>query len=212
MNLLLKAVLGPLLSETERTVGPSMEFAHRKIICLWQTQILKYEFGAKQLERFGDGKCSTSDGPLSCCSFAQPTAVCVEGNTIFVVDRATNTVRLISSVSALSKYLSVLHAFCQSFGIHCKQLGFAKALPLSEAIIKMTDSLKILDEMIELARKIMSKPTLSPEGPDGTPAKATIDQLRLSIRSLRKLSKMIIAVNPEFAVSVDMQSMLTLVV
>ena len=38
MNSILKAVLGPLLSETERTVGPFMEFAHRKIICLWQTE------------------------------------------------------------------------------------------------------------------------------------------------------------------------------
>ena len=76
----------------------------------------------------------------------------------------------------------------------------------------MTDSLKVLDKMINLARKVMSKPMLSPEGPEGTPAKATIDQLRLSLRSLRKLSKMIIAVNPDFAVSIDMQSMLTLVV
>ena len=177
-----------------------------------RNQILKYNFVAKQLEKFGDGKCSTSDGPLSCCSFAQQPAVCSEGSTIFVVDRATNTVRLKSSVSALSKYLSVLHVICQSFGIHCKQLGFAKALPLSEVITKMTDSLKVLDEMIDLARKVMSKPMLSPEGPEGTPAKATIDQLRLSIRSLRKLSKVIMAVNPDFAVSIDMQSMLTLVV
>lgn len=177
-----------------------------------RNQILKYDFAAKQLEKFGDGKCSTSDGPLSSCSFAQPTAVCAEGSTIFVVDRATNTVRLISSVSALSKYLSVLHAICQSFGIHCKQLGFAKALPLPEVITRMADSLKVLDEMIDLARKVMSKPMLSPEGPEGTPAKATIDQLRLSIRSLRKLSEVIKAMNPDFAVSVDMQSMLTLVV
>ena len=130
------------------------------------------------------------------------------------MDRATNTIRLTSSVtvSALSRYLPVLHFICLSFGIHCKQLGFTKARHLSEVITTVTNSLNVMDEMIELARKVMSKPMLSPDGPEGTLAKATVDQLRLSIRSLRKFSKVIMAVNPNFAVSANVQSMFTLVV
>ena len=82
----------------------------------------------------------------------------------------------------------------------------------SEAITKLTNSLRAMDEMINLARKAMSKPILSPEGPEGTSAKATIDQLKFSIQSFRQLSTMIMAVNPDFVVSFKMENMLTLVV
>ena len=69
-----------------------------------------------------------------------------------------------------------------------------------------------MDEIIDLASKVMSKPMLSPEEQEGAPAKATIDQLRLSIRSFSKLSNVIMALNLDFAVSVNVQSMLSLVV
>ena len=83
---------------------------------------------------------------------------------------------------------------------------------LSEIITKLTSSLKVMDEIIDLASNVMSKPMLDPKGPEGTPAKATIDKPRLSIRRSSKLSNVIMTVNLDFAVSVNMLCMLTLVV
>lgn len=49
---------------------------------------------------------------------------------------------------------------------------------------------------------------LSPAGPEGTRAETIVDQLRLSIQNIRKQSMVIKAMDSEFTVSVDAQSIL----
>ena len=81
---------------------------------------------------------------------------------------------------------------------------------LSEVIAKLTNTLRVLDEVTNLARKAMSKLLLSPEGPEEASAKATIDQLKISIQSFRPLSNVNMAVNPDFVVLLNVQSTLIL--
>ena len=48
--------------------------------------ILKYNLQSGSQDKFGDGKCHTADGVLSSCSFVQPTKVCIEHSTVYILD------------------------------------------------------------------------------------------------------------------------------
>ena len=56
-------------------------------------------------ELSGKGECKSADGCSSFCCFAQPFLVCCEEKTLFVIDRATLTVRIITSLKPLINYL-----------------------------------------------------------------------------------------------------------
>ena len=140
--------------------------------------------------------------------FSQPKSVLNTAQCIFLI-QATNTVCVVTSTAALARYFLVLRGVCQCFGIHDRGLGFSESLPLPTAIERLQMSLDILNGMVEFVRIVLSKPRLSPEGPAGTPAFTTINQFRLSLRSLDKLCSII---NPTFVDFLKLQSLLTLVV
>lgn len=45
------------------------------------------------------------DGHSGIAQFAQPTGICAEGNTLFIVDTATGSLKIITSVVPLCRYL-----------------------------------------------------------------------------------------------------------
>ena len=53
----------------------------------------------------GNGGEGNEDGLGGNSTFSQPTGLCCEGNTIFTVDSGAKTVHIITSPSALAKYL-----------------------------------------------------------------------------------------------------------
>ena len=63
----------------------------------------------------GTGANWNEDGIGGDCQFSQPTGMCNEGNTLFVINSGSKNVRIVTSLSALHKYLSAfskLYIFC----------------------------------------------------------------------------------------------------
>ena len=97
-------------------------------------------------------------------------------------DRATLTVRIITSLKPLFNYLMILQSISKAFGIHYKHLGFDNAETLRNAIRTFKAAYSTLERMVQDARSRLSKPALKPEGPEGRLSFATIDQMRMSIK------------------------------
>ena len=66
----------------------------------------------------GSGVNSSKDGFSSSCSFSQPTAVCVEGHTIYIADTAVGHVCMVTRTSSFSLYLKQTDIVCRTFGVH----------------------------------------------------------------------------------------------
>ena len=63
-----------------------------------------------------------------------------EEKTLFVIDRPTLIVRIITSLKPLINYLMILQSISKAFGIHYKNLGFDNAETLRDAIGTSTQS------------------------------------------------------------------------
>ena len=68
----------------------------------------------------GSGADTSRDGSGLAASFSQPTALCVEGKTIYVADTAVGAIKMVSPTSSLGKSLGLLHTICRSFGVHLR--------------------------------------------------------------------------------------------
>ena len=79
---------------------------------------------AKKIEKFcngtvteiaGSGSDLSQDGSSKSASFLQPTAICIEGNTMYVCDTAVDRVCVISPTSSLSSYLELVQSLNSPF-------------------------------------------------------------------------------------------------
>ena len=57
----------------------------------------------------------------------------------------------------------------------------------------------------------LNKPALKPEGPEGRPSFATVDQMRMSIKNLKHLLIILETINLDFVSKFDLSCLLTLV-
>ena len=75
-------------------------FGDRVIICDRECNILiEVDLSNDNVKEFsGKGECKSADGCSSFCCFAQPFLVCCEEKSLFVIDRPTLTVRIITSL------------------------------------------------------------------------------------------------------------------
>ena len=76
----------------------------------------------------------------------------------------------------------ILQCISKAFGIHYKHLGFDNAENLRDAIRTLEAAYFTLERMVQVARSRLNKPTLKPEGPEGTLSFATVGQMRMSIK------------------------------
>ncbi len=63
----------------------------------------------------GTGNELRKDGEGCVASFVQPTAVVIEGDTLYVCDTAVGSLRMVTPTQGLVDYLSHLHLLCDSF-------------------------------------------------------------------------------------------------
>ena len=82
------------------------------------------------------------------------------------------TVQIITSLKWLINYLMILQSISNAFGIHYKHLGFDNADTLRDAIT-IEAAYSTPERIVQDARSRLNKPTLKPEGPEGTPSFAT---------------------------------------
>ena len=92
----------------------------------------------------------------------------------------------------------ILQSISKAFGIHYKHLGFDNAETLRDAIRTLEEAYSTLERMVQDARSRLNKPTLNPEGPEGTPSFATVHQMRMSIKNLKHLLIILETINPDF--------------
>lgn len=85
----------------------------------------------------GDGQ-GTRHG--SNAQLSQPTGICFDMKTLFIVDTSTGALWMTSSVNSLVEYLKYLHLFGETFGLHLK-----KKPPLAIEITPAIERLELVN-------------------------------------------------------------------
>lgn len=114
----------------------------------------------------GSGKKRPKDGSYFAASFSQPTAVCVEGKTVFVTDTAAGAVKLITPTTSLCKFLEVLDLLSTMFGIHLRGVP-GEVHSIAEAVSSLTKIRSMLEQWIDEVQTKMGRKTAT-QGPQGT--------------------------------------------
>ena len=93
--------------------------------------------GKKEVEKvdtiIGDGTSGAEDGFIDVARVFHPTGMISEKGTIFFVDTSRKSVRLITKISALIKYVRVMEDIYRAFHIHSDILGHAELPSLLKA-------------------------------------------------------------------------------
>ena len=83
--------------------------------------------GKREVERvdtiIGNGTSGAEDGFVDVAILSHPTGIISENRTIFFVDTGSQSVRLITKISALIKYIRVMEVVYRAFDIHSDILG-----------------------------------------------------------------------------------------
>ena len=148
----------------------------------------------------GSGDNKSKDGSSSSCTFVQPTAVCIEGNTIYVADTAVAWVCIAPSTSALSLYLKQTDIACRTFGI--------AAIAAIAAFCGVSSLLNTWET--EAAESLGRLPNV--QGPQGTPSSKSIKSVKIMLDSLEMLNQTLSYVNTDSIAQLRLASLLTLVV
>ena len=158
----------------------------------------------------GSGDNSSKDGSSTSCAFVQPTAVCIEGNTIYVANTAVGRVCVVTSTSSLSLYLKQTDIVCRTFGIHLPGV-LPDIYTISQAIAAFRDVSSLLSTWEREAAESLGR-TTSVQGPQGTPSSKSIKSVKIMLESLEMLNKTLSYVNADSITQLRLASLLTLVV
>ena len=166
--------------------------------------------GGRVRDLAGSGVNSSKDGSSSSCSFAQPTAVCVEGHTIYVADTAVGRVCMVTRTSSLSLFLKQTDIVCRTFGIHLSGVR-PDIYTVSQAIAAFRGVSSLLSTWErEAAESLGRAGTL--QGPQGTPSSKSIKSVQIILESLQRLNESLSYVNADYIMQLRLASLLTLVV
>lgn len=126
-------------------------------------------------------------------SFLQPTGNCSEGNTLIVIDSGNKSVRLVTSLQQLIKYLSVtrIQKMYKTFSIHPEVIGRGSSDDLQKGIEYLSEISIFLNEMNLQAKFLLKLNTNCPQGPHGVPATKTIDSVTILIQLLHHLQDIV---------------------
>ena len=141
----------------------------------------------------GSGNGLSQDGSSQLASFVQPTAICIEGNTIYVCDTAVGRVCVISPTSSLSSYLEQNDVICKTFGIHLRGTP-PEVVTVSQGLNKMRGVSLWLNSWERETRESLGR-TGAVQGPQGISSSKSISCVNIiSSQSLfsplKKLSSM----------------------
>ncbi|KAJ7384375.1 hypothetical protein OS493_022488 [Desmophyllum pertusum] len=100
----------------------------------------------------GNGTSGTEDGLIDVARVSHPTGIIAEHGTIFFVDTSSKSVRLITRVSALIKYMRIMEDIYRTFFIHSDILGHAELPSLLKAEQRIEKAEKMLTQMLQNPR------------------------------------------------------------
>ena len=134
----------------------------------------------------GEG-CGTCDGSKT--QFAQPTGLCLEMKTLFVVDTSTGLLRMTSSAKSLLSYLKHLEMFAVTFELHIRK-DVPVAISLQDAIdrVQMVYAFdkKCVDDV-----KALTGTSATTQGPQGTVSLVVIDDEKRLLNSLKEIKQLL---------------------
>lgn len=133
----------------------------------------------------GNGTSATEDDLIGVGRVSYPTGIIAEHGTIFFVDTSSKSVRLVTKVSALIKYIQIMDIH-RAFYIHSDILGNAELPSLSEAEQRREKAEKMLRQMLQNA-KAKFKVSGVMQGSQGTPAKKTVASVTFIKNFLHRL-------------------------
>ena len=91
------------------------------------------------------GESGNVDGVGVDASFLQPTGICSEGNTLIAIDSGNNSVRLVTSLQPLIKYLSVIQKMYKTFSIHPEIISRGSSDDFQKGIEYLIEILLVLE-------------------------------------------------------------------
>jgi len=134
----------------------------------------------------GNGTSGTEDGLIGVGRVSYPTGIIAEHGTIFFVETSSKSVRLVTKVSALIKYIRIMEDIYRAFYIHADILSNAELPSLSEAEQRLEKAGKMLTQMLQNA-KAKFKVSGVMQGPQGTPAEKTVTSVTFIKNFLHRL-------------------------
>ena len=134
----------------------------------------------------GNGTSGTEDGLIGVARVSHPTGITTENGTIFFVDTGSKSVRLITKISALIKYIRIMEDIYRAFYIHSDILGHAELPSLLKAEQRVEKAEKTLTQMLQNA-KAKFKVSGVMQGPQGTPAEKTVASVTFIKNFLHRL-------------------------
>ncbi len=146
-----------------------------------------------------------SDGHAG--EFIQPTIICVEGRSVFILDTACGKIKLVVSPSGLVKYLKELHEFATIFGLHEKGKR-PRNITIIEAIEKLKQVLEFDERCIGKVKADFN--VSGTEGPHGTVSSITVHDEKLIIQGLERIKQLIEELNPEYLNEFSLRAITTL--
>lgn len=114
----------------------------------------------------GSGANSSRDGSSLAASFCQPTALCIEGKTMFVADTAVGAIKVVTPTNSLCKFLELLDSLCRMFGIHLRGVQ-AESHSIEEAISSLSELSSVVDLWVDEVQEKMGRKAAT-QGPQGT--------------------------------------------
>lgn len=132
--------------------------------------------GEEALVIAGTGKEGNSNGKGDQATFAQPMCICVEHDkNIFISDAQTGSVKLITSIKGIVKYLGHLGLLYKAFSVHMKhQTVPIRSLPQAIELLEELDSYleTTTEKALSHSNDVNDASTGKPSGSQGTISKS----------------------------------------
>ena len=133
----------------------------------------------------GSGADKSRDGSSLAASLSQPTALCVEGKSIFVVDTTVGAIKLITPRNSLCKFLELLHSLCRMFGVHLRRIK-AECHTIEEAISSLSELSSLMDLWTDQVQEKMGRKSAT-QGPQETISPKSQRIVEILIESLSSM-------------------------
>ena len=174
-------------------------------------QIKTKIYGEEAVVIAGTGKEGNSNGKGDQATFAQPMGICVEHEkNIFITDAQTGSVKLVTSIKGIVKYLGHLGLLYKAFSVHMKHQTVPKrSLPQAIELLEELDSYleKITEKALSHNNDVHDTSTGKPSGSQGTISNQTKRSVNMILNGLKDLEALVKEHNPSFAI--DLYSCLT---
>ncbi|CAG2188770.1 unnamed protein product [Mytilus edulis] len=154
----------------------------------------------------------SSDGESMSASHSKPLGLCVEQKNNYVTDGASKAIRMVSNTIGLTNVLERLKLSFEIFSIHDRRENDeSRTHTLDEAVDNLISDGHCFDGCIDFTRDTTNKPSLKPQGTEGSVAFKTVESIHMITNCLRSLDQNLqFKLQVSYGSHINLLSMLTL--